>query len=51
MILKVYARVFTGDPETAAETFTRLYGSEPHLRFRFGEWNPIGIGDTGRPMV
>lgn len=46
MILKTYARVFTNDAEAAAATFTHLYGREPHLRFRFGEWDLIGIGDT-----
>ncbi|BCP53049.1 hypothetical protein K32_16660 [Kaistia sp. 32K] len=46
MILKTYARVFTNDAESALATFQALHGAEPHLKFRFGEWDLIGIGDT-----
>ena len=46
MILKTYARVFTNDADEALATFQALHGREPHLRFRFGEWDLIGIGDT-----
>lgn len=46
MILKTYTRVFTNDAEATAAAFIRLHGREPHLRFRFGEWDLIGVGDT-----
>jgi hypothetical protein len=46
MILKTYARMFTNDADAALTTLQRLHGREPHLRFRFGEWDLIAIGDT-----
>ena len=45
-ILKTYARVFTNDARKALETFQALHGGEPHLVFRFGDWDLIGIGDV-----
>ncbi len=46
MILKTYSRAFTNDAEATAAALTRLRGRDPHLRFRFGGWDLIGIGGT-----
>lgn len=46
MILKTYVRVFTNDADKTLELFKKLHQSEPHLRFKFNDWDLIAIGDT-----
>ena len=46
MILKTYARMFSRDCDETLAMLERLHGRKPHLRFRFGEWDLAGIGDT-----
>jgi predicted enzyme related to lactoylglutathione lyase len=45
MILKTYARVFTNELATSLPLFPQLVGREPDLRFTFGEWEIVAIGD------
>ena len=46
MILKTYARIFTNDAEKSLNAFEQMFGGEPHMRIRFGDWDLIGIGDV-----
>ncbi len=46
MILKTYARVFTNDAQKSLDNFKQVFGGEPHMRMRFGDWDLIGIGDV-----
>lgn len=45
MILKTYTRIFSTDGHATLTMLERLHSREPHLRFRFGDWDLIGIGD------
>ena len=45
MILKTYARVFTTDLAASLPLFEQLVGREPDLRFTFGEWEIVALGD------
>ena len=45
MILKTYARVFTNDLAISLPLFQQLVGREPDMRFVFGEWEIVAIGD------
>ncbi|WP_375419263.1 VOC family protein [uncultured Hymenobacter sp.] len=45
MILKTYARVFTNDLAASLPLFQQLIGREPDVRFTYGEWEIVGIGD------
>lgn len=46
MILKTYVRMFTNDADKTLELFKKLHQTEPHLRFKFKDWDLIAIGDT-----
>lgn len=46
MILKTYTRIFTNDAEKTLRILRPLHAGEPHLRFAFGPWQLIGIGDV-----
>jgi len=45
LILKFYARIFSNNAEKSLELLKLLPPGVPHLRFRFNEWDLIGIGD------
>ena len=45
MIIKTYARVFTHDLAACLPLFQELVGREPDIRFTFGEWEIVAIGD------
>ena len=45
MILKTYARIFSDDAEKTLALLQPLHAGQPHLRFRFNDWDLIGIGD------
>lgn len=45
MILKTYARVFTNDLPDSLPLFQQLVGREPDIRFTFGGWEIVAIGD------
>ena len=46
MIFKTYARCFTTDLEETLGLIQSLHEVEPHLRFTYGEWTLVGIGDV-----
>ncbi len=45
MILKTYTRIFSTDCDATLAMLERLHERQPHLRFRFGDWELAGIGD------
>lgn len=45
MILKTYTRLFTTDLDASLGVLIALHGNAPHLRFRFEDWELVGIGD------
>jgi len=45
MILKTYARVFTHDMAVTLPLFEQLVGCPPDIRFTFGEWEIVALGD------
>jgi hypothetical protein len=45
MILKTYTRIFTTDLDGTLALLQKLHTGEPHLRFSFGAWQLVGIGD------
>lgn len=45
MILKKYARVFTNDLAASLPLFQQLVGREPDIRFTFGEWEIVALGN------
>ncbi len=46
MILKTYTRLFTADVDRSLALLRRLHRGEPHLRFRFRDWELAAIGDV-----
>jgi hypothetical protein len=45
MILKTYTRIFTTNLPSTLATLGPLHANAPHLKFEFGAWTLVGLGD------